>query len=242
MTITSSACWAAAAAVRMTSTEPGGTRQNFHLEHLDRQAYKRSVETIADRKSQRFADQSMQWWDRHFSWKAHGCVVLADDESNHLSYIFYKIDRYYEYMTVHNILTPLEHRDNGYAKELLGRTFDTANDQHVSRFRLSSVPQSLGFYMPLGFVYWGINSVRDYYCDLPMPKAGLDDLDGMVRRCDIRELVGSRLDAICTKVEGNECNLNLEQQTLYDNDVATMGRHYQMDALRAYQKRNQASE
>lgn len=214
----------------MTYTDPQEARSRFHLEHLDRRAFKHSIEGIADAKSRRFADRSMRWWDRHFSWKAHGCIVLADDHANHLSYIFYKIDCYCEYLTFHNILTPLEHRDKGYAKELLGRTFDTANDQNVRRFRLSSVPQSLGF------VYWGINSVRDYHCDLPMPKQGLDDLDGMVRRSDIRELVGPRLQAICTKVEDNECHLNSEQQELYDTDVANMGRHYKMDALRAYQK------
>lgn len=220
----------------MHSIDTGERLKNYHLEHLDRPAYKRSTDAIVDTKSQRFANQSMQWWDRHFSWKAHGCVVLVDDDANHLCYIFYKIDRYYEYLTVHNILTPLKHRNNGYARELLGQIFVTANDQHVSRFRLSSVPQSLGFYMSLGFVYWGINSIRDYYCDLPMPKAGLGDLDSMVRRSDIRDLVGARLDVICNKVKGNECHLNLDQQTLYDNDVAHMGRHYQMDALRAYEK------
>ncbi len=176
---------------------------HYHLEDLNRDAYLDSISHVKDDKSVRFATLALNWWDRHFSWKVHGCVILANDKQEHLSYIFYKIDRYDEYITIHNIFTPLEFRRKGYGYRLLRLVFQLAEEKNVSRFRITCVPQSLDFYMTMGFVYWGINSQGDYYCDLPLPKGGIDQVSEMVQETTPKKLAGKHLNTIISKVKGN---------------------------------------
>ena len=133
---------------------------------VNRNEYLESVAEIADARSRGFADMALRWWDRHYSWSAGGSVILTDERGRHLCYLFYKIDRYKEYLTIHNILTPLCHRRHGYALLLLHWVFEQALHEHVRRFKAVCVPQSLDFYLALGFCYWGLTSAKDYYCNL----------------------------------------------------------------------------
>jgi GNAT superfamily N-acetyltransferase len=205
----------------------------YHLTNLNREAYKDSIATITDTKSAGFAKMALEWWDRHFSWKPHGCVALSDEHDAHLCYIFYKIDRYKEYMTIHNIFTPHPHRRMGYAKILLKRVFAQASDARVSRFRFVSVPQSLDFYLSMGFVYWGINSVGDYYCDLPLPENGLEGIKSMIEESDLETLIGASFETIYSKIGGNENLLSQEQHLGFESDKVKMHKHYLNDAFMA---------
>jgi GNAT superfamily N-acetyltransferase len=208
----------------------------FHITHLDREAYLSSVAVIGDLRTRRFAELSLHWWDRHFSWRAQGCSVLCNEQNDHLCYLFYKIDRYGDYITFHNIFTPKAERRQGYASALLGMIFSLAVSKHVRRFRITCVSQALDFYLPLGFAYWGVNSIGDYYCDLPVPDSGLDGLDAMVRNTDTETLAGSAAASIRNKVDDNEMHLDAEQVKIYDNDVQKMGRRYMHDAFNALEE------
>lgn len=203
----------------------------YHLKNLDRKAYIDSVANIDDEKTRRFAKMSMEWWDRHFSWNQHGCVVLLNEQDEHLSYIFYKIDRYNTYLTIHNLFTPLAERRNGYAHLLLKMIFDIAIKKEVSRFNLSSVSQSLDFYLYLGFIYWGLNTQKDYYCDMPIPKDGLDTLNSMVNDSSTSDLVGKSMNKIYTKIKGNTNEMDKTQTLLYKNDKTKMGNSYMLKEL-----------
>lgn len=203
----------------------------FHLIYLDRNDYITSIESIADHRTLKFANMSLDWWDKKLGWYAKGCVALCDEENNHLSYIFYYIDRYNEYITIHNIFTPLVMRRKGYACILLALIFDLAVSQKVSRFRLTSISNSLDFYLYLGFVYWGVNSVGDYYCDLPMPFDGLSGVDFMTQNTDITTLIGRSFNKIYAKIENNSTNLSLSQTVIYDRDLLKMGNHYLQAAM-----------
>jgi GNAT superfamily N-acetyltransferase len=201
----------------------------YHIINLDRKAYLASVDEIADAPTRRFADMSLKWWDRHFSWSAQGCAVLCSEKDEHLCYLFYKIDRYRDYITFHNIFTPLAQRRCGYARMLLNMVFMLAIAQHVKRFRITSISRSLDFYLPLGFAYWGVNSVGDYYCDLPVPAEGLEGLDAMVRDEKTSTLIGNAGDAIRKKIGRNETKLDTEQTRIYEGDIDKMGARYLHD-------------
>lgn len=201
----------------------------YHINYLDRKAYQSSVAEIADDSTRRFADMSMRWWDRHFSWKANGCAVLCDEEGAHLCYLFYKIDCYRDYITFHNLFTPLSRRRRGYARALMHQVFLIAVKEHVRRFRITSISRSLDFYLPLGFAYWGVNSVGDYYCDLPVPSDGLDGLERMVQNSDTSTLIGNAAGSIHKKIDGNEANLGTDQTEIYEKDIVKMGKSYLHD-------------
>jgi len=202
-----------------------------HLEYLSRNEYITSVTTIADTKTANFANMSLKWWDKKSGWHTKGCVALSDENNNHLSYIFYYIDRYHEYITIHNIFTPFANRRQGYAHILLALIFDLALTKNVSRFKLTSISKSLDFYLFLGFVYWGVNSVGDYYCDLPMPFDGLAGVDYMIKNTSALSLVGKNFDKIYSKVENNSGNLSVLKTAIYDSDLLKMGNHYLLDTL-----------
>lgn len=203
----------------------------FHLEHLDRKGYINSIEQIKDKKSIGFANLALDWWDRHFSWKVHGCVILTNEKREHLSYIFYKIDRYNEYLTIHNIFTPLKFRRKGYAHQLFALVFKVAEQKNVSRFRVTSVPQSLSFYLTMGFVYWGINTQGDYYCDLPLPEGGLKQISPMVKKSDPKELAGKYVGNIISKVKGNSETLDNTQTLIHKKSTKKLADSYLYDEL-----------
>ncbi len=204
---------------------------NFHLEHLSRDNYISSLETIEDARTMRFATMSLNWWDKQFGWYSQGCIALTDDSDTRLSYIFFTIDRYKEYITVHNIFTQDSMRRNGYAYELLKMVFDLALCKQVKRFKLTSISNSLDFYLSMGFSYWGVNSVGDYYCDLPMPFDGLDGVEFMTENSNAQTLIGKKFDTIYKKVADNETNLNETKSDRYDKDVVKMGENYMLEEL-----------
>lgn len=204
---------------------------HFHLEYLSRENYIDSIETIEDIKTSKFANMCLNWWDKQLGWYANGCIALSDEKNDHLCYIFFKIDRYKEYVTIHNLFTPLLLRRNGYAYELLKAVFEIALDKYVKRFKLSSISKSLDFYLSLGFIYWGINRVGDYYCDLPLPKLGLDGVKEMTTNCDTDELLGKKCNFIFDKVTDNKAKLTSLKLIEYENDVEKMGGSFMLEKL-----------
>jgi len=204
---------------------------NYTIEYLNRKEYVKSIESIKDIKTVNFARMSLNWWDKKFGWYIKGCMVLTDSKKNHLSYIFYKIDRYNEYITIHNIFTPLSKRRNGYANTLLTMIFDLALSQNVNRFKLTSISKALDFYASLGFIYWGVNSVGDYYCDLPIPSSGLIGVSFMIKNTNVDTLIGNKLDNIYSKVKDNNENLTVSQTIIYNNDLIKLGESYLLNKI-----------
>lgn len=198
---------------------------------IDRKEYLASIAGIADAKSRGFADMALRWWDRHYSWSAGGSVILTDEAGRHLCYLFYKIDRYKQYLTIHNILTPLCHRRRSYAYILLRWVFELALSEHVRRFKAVCVPQSLEFYLSLGFSYWGLTSTKDYYCNLPIPSEGLDGLREMVDAGSVETLAGGELQSIYDKVVDNDTGLDEAQQRVHDAGVTKLQNAYMQTAL-----------
>ncbi|MHC3995600.1 GNAT family N-acetyltransferase [Thiomicrolovo sp. ZZH C-3] len=203
----------------------------YSVINVNRKEYLDSIAQIDDTKSRGFADQALRWWDRHYSWNAEGSVILTDDAGAHLCYLFYKIDRYHEYLTIHNILTPLCHRRHGYALMLLQWVFELAVQHHVRRFKAVCVPQSLDFYLSLGFCYWGLTSTKDYYCNLPVPVSGLDGLREMVESASAETLAGTALQSIHDRVADNDASLDTAQQNLHDKGLAKLQDAYMQTEL-----------
>ena len=204
---------------------------HFHLQHLNRANYIQSIGLIKDEKTSGFATMCLEWWDKQCGWYCDGCIALSDESDAHLCYIFFRIDRYKEYVTIHNIFTPLLLRRNGYAYELLKAVFEIALCDDVKRFKFVSISKSLDFYLSLGFIYWGLNSVGDYYCDLPMPKLGLEGVKEMTQKCTVDELLGKKLDFIFEKVMNNEAKLSSTKQTEYIDDKNKMKESYMFAEL-----------
>jgi len=203
----------------------------YHIEYLNRENYITSIESIEDTKTIDFADMSLKWWDKKLGWYQKGCVVLRDDKNKHLSYIFYKIDRYNNYLTIHNIFTAQINRRHGYAKMLLVFIFNIAVAEKVKRFRLTSISSSLDFYLSLGFIYWGVNSVGDYYCDLPLPLSGLAGVSEMTENFSTLELIGKNLEIISKKIADNSKHLSQTQMLKYDRDVIKLNSSYMQESF-----------
>lgn len=203
----------------------------YHLEYLKREEYLSSTAEIEDTKSIAFADMSLKWWDTQFGWYQKGCVALSSAEGEHLCYLFFKIDRYNNYLTIHNIFTPLISKRKGYAALLLKLIFEIALIQKVKRFRLTSISSSLDFYLSLGFVYWGVNSVGDFYCDLPLPLLGLHGVAAMIKASTVLELAGKNFDIISKKIEEHSSQLTTAQQPKYDSDVLKLGSSYLQESF-----------
>lgn len=208
----------------------------YRLETLSRDAYIASTALIQDSESIRFADQSLAWWDRHFSWNAQGCAVLCDEKNGHLCYLFSKIDRYSEYLTLYNLFTPLAEQRKGYATLILDLILAQAVEKHVKRITFSSVSTSLDFYALLGFIYWGVNDIGDYYCNLPLPKDGLEGILLMTQNCDHKMLIGQSLAKIYAKVDGNESRLTPKQLLIYEADILKLGANYAHLKLKSFKE------
>ncbi len=201
------------------------------IQNLSRDEYIQSISLILDPSSQRFADQAQAWWDRHFSWKVQGCDVLIDEDDRHVSYLFSKIDRYHEYLIIYNLFTPQCDQRHGYAHALLEEIISRSLERNVRRITFSSVSDSLDFYLSLGFVFWGINKIGDYHCDLPIPKEGLGGFGSMVHTLDLELLAGKNLNKIYAKVHGNKEKLSLKQSLRHQQDYIKLTQRWSMENL-----------
>ena len=211
---------------------------NYRLEYLNRKSYVDSIETILDARTLKFANMSLDWWDTRYGWYTKGCIALMNEENIHLSYIFFKIDKSNEYITIHNIFTQNSMRRNGYAHALLKMVFDFALTLHVSRFKLICISNSLDFYLSLGFIYWGVNSVGDYYCDLPMPFDGLEGVRFMVEHSTPDMLIGRKLEKIHAKIFDNNIHLTASQTLIYNHDLKKIGANYLLEELLILKSKN----
>jgi len=198
----------------------------YHLANLSQKEYIESVANIEDQQTRNFAKISLEWWNKHYSWYTQGCVVLRDEAGTDLSYIFYKIDRYCQNLNIHTLFTPQIYRHKGYARELLHRIFNRALAKNVSRFHLSCVSSSLKFYLSLGFMFWGLNSQKDYYCNMPMPQEGFDTLP--TKEHTLKELVGNAHDLITHKIDENHKDLTKAQSLTYEEDKEILGNAYKL--------------
>jgi GNAT superfamily N-acetyltransferase len=201
------------------------------IQNLTRAEYNDSISLILDPKTQRFADQAKSWWDRHFSWNAQGCDVLIDEDGRHVSYLFSKVDRYHEYLIIYNLFTPQCDQRHGYAHALLEQIIARSLENKVKRITFSSVSDSLDFYLSLGFVFWGINAIGDYHCDLPIPKEGLNGFNLMTKTLDLKLLAGSRFEKIYAKVHGNREKLSTKQALRHQQDCVKLTEQWSMETL-----------
>ncbi|MBN2895318.1 MAG: GNAT family N-acetyltransferase [Campylobacterales bacterium] len=208
--------------------------QPLYLQTLRRADYIDAIAQIDDAPTRRFADQALAWWDRHYSWRDGGCVALCDVQGVHLCYLFSVIDRYHDYLSIHNLFTPYAMRRHGYAKVLLSLIFDRANALHVKRFRLTGISESLDFYLSLGCLFWGVTHCGDYYCDLPMPTSGLEGLDASLFERSNALLLGSRAAAIFAKLDASHAHLSAAKQALIEADCLKMESRYRYTSLRDF--------
>ncbi|HHD72757.1 MAG TPA: GNAT family N-acetyltransferase [Epsilonproteobacteria bacterium] len=201
---------------------------------LSRSDYIDSISAISDPKSRRFGEKSLAWWDRHFNWKKDQCLALADKDEQPLTYLFGINDRYLQYLTIHNLFTPLVHRQQGYARELLSQQFAMSRLKNVKRFKLCAVPQALKFYDKLGFIYWGINTAGDYYCDLPLPQSGLDGVSAMVQSSTDKELIGNKIKTIQNRTRQNGERLTEMEKEQFDADKKWLGKKYRHKSIECF--------
>lgn len=203
----------------------------YHVIDVNRKEYLASICEIDDEKSRGFAEMALRWWDRHYSWNAEGSVILTDEAGQHLCYLFYKIDRYGDYLTIHNILTPLCYRRHGYALILLQWVFALAVGRHARRFKAICVPKALEFYLSMGFAFWGLTTTCDYYCNLPLPRDGLEGLKAMIDEASTQTLAGTALQGIYDKVIDNDKGLGTDQQRIHDDGMKTLQGSYRQTEL-----------
>ncbi len=199
---------------------------------LNHDQYTESINQITDDATYRFAQQAEKWWDRHFSWTQDGCRVLTDESGTHLAYLFYKVDRYREYLTVHNLFTPENHRNKGYAFAMLESLFQSQADRNVRRFHMSCTPQALGFYAKLALVYWGVDETGNYHCDLPLPADGINGIAPMVENETNRELLDGKAEKIFQKVKENGQHFEAEKSRRFAHDKEWLEDAYRHEALK----------
>ncbi|WP_321530669.1 hypothetical protein [uncultured Desulfuromonas sp.] len=209
----------------------------YELIPLNRVEYQRSILQLKEDKTIRFANMSLNWWDKKLGWHSQGCFALADQQNIHLCYIFFIINRTTNYLTIHNIFTPFAQRRQGYAQILLELVFNLAIAQKATRFNITCISQSLDFYLALGLIYWGVNSVGDFYCDLPMPKEGLSGMEWMVAERSNAELIGTEFAMINHKIKDHNLYLTKKQNQVYQRDLRLLQGNYRLDAFLAIRER-----
>jgi predicted GNAT family acetyltransferase len=205
--------------------------------HLDHDQYTESIAAIDDEATYRFALQAQTWWSRHYSWKQDGCRVLTDNDGTHLAYLFYKVDRYRDCLTLHNLFTPKIHRNRGFALAMLKETFLQQAEREVKRFRMSCTPESLGFYARLALIYWGVDSVGNYHCDLPLPKRGIAGIADMVQTRTDRTLLGTHAASIYKKVMADGAGFEAEKMQQFRIDRRKLAGTYRHEALKTLLER-----
>jgi hypothetical protein len=202
--------------------------------NLNREQYIASVEAIEHLPSQEFAQQSLNWWDKYFSWKKFPCLCL-EDEGKDVCYLFYHISKNNQYLTIHNILTPFHSRFNGYAKKLLTLLFnDILLRADIERVKMYCVSSSLKFYMNLGIDFWGVNRLGQYYTDFPMPDSSIKEIKELMYYEDLSQISDKNRNAIYDKLYENGSQFEGKEKVRFQEALELLQERYRFKELKSF--------
>lgn len=197
---------------------------------LNREEYLNSIREINHYESLKFAKKAMDWWDNYYSWSRFPALSLVESGKN-LCYLFFHISKDREYLTVHNILTPLKYRKNGYAFMMLKELFSQFSYEHIERFKMFCVSSSLNFYNRVGLNYWGVNSLGHYYSDFEMPNSNIDEIPDIVKSSNLDDLSNRKLKYIYNKVKLNGRDFDDKEMDIHERCLNKIKEKYLFEAL-----------
>lgn len=203
----------------------------MHIIELTRSEFLESAQSIEDYKSLMFSKHCLDWWDAYFSWTKFPPLCLINDDEEHLCYLFYSISKDNEYLTIHNLLTPKANRFHGYAKTILNYLFQKVSNQKIQRLKMYCVSSSLSFYTKLGFEYWGVNDLGQYYCDYKMPQYSTDEIPLIVKNFSLNEIKDVTLLEIYEKLKNNGTNLEEKKLAIFEACIEVLQEKYHFEAL-----------
>lgn len=190
-----------------------------------RDQYLESVQKIEDFDSLKFAKQALDWWDDYYSWIKEPPLCLKDHGQD-VCYLFYSVSRNHQYMTIHNIFTPKKYRFNGYAYILLKYFFEKLAIDDIKRFKMYCVSSSLKFYLKLGAVFWGVNEIGQYYCDLKMPKSDIKEIIEIGEKENIENIELHEFKKIYEKLNLNGKKFDEKQIIIHEECLKLIGEKY----------------
>eukprot|EP01155_Anaeramoeba_flamelloides_P026474 Anaeramoba_flamelloidesa818378_102.p1 GENE.a818378_102~~a818378_102.p1 ORF type:complete len:212 (-),score=10.70 a818378_102:129-764(-) len=196
----------------------------MHFVELTRDEYLESVRQIEDYDTLKFSKQALDWWDDYYSWIKNPPLILQDDNEDKC-YLFYHISKDNQYLTIHNIFTPKNFRFKGFAYKLLRYLFLFLSKKNIKRIKMYCVSSSLNFYMSLGFKFWGVNNLGQYYCDFKMPKK-IGDIKDIVNHEIIGNISQKNFDEIYEKLKSNGDGFDEKQLEIHNQAIRLMGDRY----------------
>lgn len=198
---------------------------------LTREQYLDSTSTITHKASKEFAKQALEYWDDYYSWADNPCLCLEENGED-VCYLFYHLSQDKRYLVINNILTPFEHRYNGYAKKILTLLFNKlSKGSPIQRVKMFCVSSSLKFYMKLGVDFWGVNRLGQYYTEFPIPKNGIDELKTLMKAETLSTLYNRELKTIYKKLKNNGTDLDEKEKLIFKDSLKLLGSRYRFKEL-----------
>lgn len=118
--------------------------------------------------------------DRFYGFDTHPPIALID-EGNIVSVLFVNFTKNDKYVSIINILTPVEHRGRGYATILISWAVEEGfKNRKCTRIRFNADKDALPFYNKLGCFYLGVTRSGDMYCNMPIHHANLTPLHSIL--------------------------------------------------------------
>jgi hypothetical protein len=203
----------------------------MHTKNLNREQYLHSTSTINHNQSIEFAAQALEHWDNYFSWNDLPCICLEENGQD-VCYLFYHLSKDKRYLTIDNILTPYEHRYNGYAKYMLAFLFRKfSQGSLIQRVKMFCVSSSLEFYMKLGIDFWGVNRLGQYYTEFPMPRNGIGEIEVLMKDETLSTLYNRELKVIYEKLKLNGDSFDEKEALVFQRSLKLLGKRYRFKEL-----------
>jgi GNAT superfamily N-acetyltransferase len=199
--------------------------------YLNKEEYLTSVLQMTNISTLQFAKAAMEWWDNYYSWKNFPCMVLQDDHQD-VAYLFYHISKDKQYLTIHNIFTHHDQRQQGYATKLLQILYSQLTQTHsIQRTKMHCVDSSLSFYMKLGVKFWGVNDIGQFYANFKMPTKSINELPQINQNERLDELSNSEILQIWEAHKANGSEFDPQRLNRFNNSLELLGESYQFDRL-----------
>lgn len=203
----------------------------MNIKTLNKDQYIKSTSSITHTASKEFASQAFKYCNDFIDWDQFPCLCL-ENFGEDVCYLFYHLSKDKRYLTIDNILTPFNHRNNGYAKYLI--TFllkKFSKGSIIERVKMFCVSSSLEFYMKLGIDFWGVNKLGQYYTEFPLPKNGIDEIDVLMKKENLSTLYKRELKVIYKKLELNGSEFNEKERKIFNRSLKLLGKRYRFKEL-----------
>jgi len=181
--------------------------QEFDIEEI--------IENSPDGKNTKFLKASHSLWKRFKNYDSNPPFALVEN-NEYVAVIFATHSKRTNYINLYEIVTVQGHERKGYGSKVWNNFVAHWSNKGMQRIKLSCTPDSIGFHMKNGLVFWSVDKSGSLRSDQPLLSSAKEQIELRKQAINNPSLVMPD-SKVCAKLKKEDIeNLSLSQNKLIE--------------------------